>query len=128
MPARSTSSPSSSTRHTRTWRPYDGSNPHEKHMHVSVSLDPAGFDSTVPWGITEEADPMADYAAQLDRIEKKVDASQKRDVALRKMVKAVSEQVDAVSEAVGQPTDDIKRRITKAKAEVLEAIAELDQP
>jgi hypothetical protein len=28
------------------WRPYTGSNPHEKHMHVSVSLDPTGFDST----------------------------------------------------------------------------------
>jgi hypothetical protein len=38
------------------WRPYTGSNPHEKHMHVSVSLDPAGFDSTIPWLITEEED------------------------------------------------------------------------
>jgi hypothetical protein len=48
------------------WRPYTGSNPHEKHMHVSVSLDPAGFDSTAPWGITEEEDVVDD--ATIDKI------------------------------------------------------------
>lgn len=107
------------------WRPYGGSNPHTKHVHVSVSLDPAGFDSTAPWGITEEVDPMADYAGQLDRIEKKLDRGQKRDVAIRKMVKALADLVAANSDA--SDINDLKRRITNAKAELLEAIAELDQ-
>lgn len=34
-----------------TWQPYDGDNPHDKHMHVSVVPgDPA--DDTAPWEIT----------------------------------------------------------------------------
>ena len=95
---------------------------------MSVSLDPAGFDSTAPWGITEEEDPMADYAAQLDRIEQKLDRSRKRDVALRKMVKAVSDQVDAFADGVVADTDvAVLKRITKAKHDVLAAIEELDQ-
>lgn len=36
------------------WRPYSGPNAHEKHLHQSVATDPAGFDSTLPWLITEE--------------------------------------------------------------------------
>ncbi len=38
------------------WRPYDGSNPHDHHLHLSVATDPAGFDSTRPWLITQEDD------------------------------------------------------------------------
>lgn len=52
------------------WRPYTGSNPHEKHMHVSVSLDPTGFDSTARWGITEEEDVVDD--ATIDKIADRV--------------------------------------------------------
>jgi hypothetical protein len=33
------------------WRVYRGTNPHVLHGHVSVSLTPAQFDSTAPWGI-----------------------------------------------------------------------------
>lgn len=33
------------------WRPYTGSNAHTKHVHVSVTTDLNGFDSTIPWGI-----------------------------------------------------------------------------
>jgi hypothetical protein len=32
-----------------TWRPYGGSNPHDKHSHLSVSSDPAKYDDTAPW-------------------------------------------------------------------------------
>jgi hypothetical protein len=31
------------------WRVYTGPDPHVSHLHVSVSLDAAGFDSTDPW-------------------------------------------------------------------------------
>jgi hypothetical protein len=33
------------------WRTYRGPNPHVSHGHVSVSLNPAQFDSRAPWGI-----------------------------------------------------------------------------
>lgn len=33
------------------WRPYSGSNAHTKHVHVSVALAAAAFDSTAPWGV-----------------------------------------------------------------------------
>jgi hypothetical protein len=33
------------------WRPYTGSNPHVKHVHVSVATAAAGYDSTKPWSI-----------------------------------------------------------------------------
>lgn len=39
------------------WRTYTGSNPHTKHMHVSVGVGPDGrstgpYDDTSPWGLT----------------------------------------------------------------------------
>lgn len=37
------------------WRPYSGSNPHDKHVHVSVATAAAGYDSTAAW-LTEEDD------------------------------------------------------------------------
>ena len=33
------------------WRRYTGSNPHDKHLHISVATDPAGFDSSLSWGV-----------------------------------------------------------------------------
>lgn len=49
------------------WRTYSGSNPHDKHLHLSVATDPAGFDSTRPWLITQEDDmPLSNE--DVDRI------------------------------------------------------------
>lgn len=33
-------------------RPYDGANPHESHVHVSVATAAAGYKSTQPWGVS----------------------------------------------------------------------------
>lgn len=33
------------------WRKYTGSNPHDKHFHVSVVADPKLYDSTKPWSL-----------------------------------------------------------------------------
>lgn len=33
------------------WEPYSGRNPHTKHVHVSVSSSPRGYDSRRPWGV-----------------------------------------------------------------------------
>lgn len=41
------------------WTKYKGENPHRHHLHVSVSRNPAGFDSSAPWGITAAAKPDA---------------------------------------------------------------------
>jgi peptidoglycan hydrolase-like protein with peptidoglycan-binding domain len=34
-----------------SWRPYTGADPHTSHPHISVTTNPAGFDSTRPWGV-----------------------------------------------------------------------------
>lgn len=31
------------------WRPYRGTNPHTKHVHISVAADPGIFDDETPW-------------------------------------------------------------------------------
>lgn len=41
------------------WRPYSGSNPHDKHIHLSVSDDPRVYDATGPWGIRDPLEPPA---------------------------------------------------------------------
>jgi GH24 family phage-related lysozyme (muramidase) len=33
------------------WRKYNGSNPHDKHTHISVKSDKAHYDSTAPWDL-----------------------------------------------------------------------------
>jgi hypothetical protein len=33
------------------WRPYSGTNPHTKHLHLSVATAQAGYDSDLPWNI-----------------------------------------------------------------------------
>ena len=62
------------------WRPYTGSNPHEAHLHLSVSLDPAGFDSTAPWFVMvpkEDDMPLNDEDKKwiIGAVERAVDQS-----------------------------------------------------
>lgn len=42
-----------------TWRPYNGSNPHDHHVHISVKSDKAHYDNVAPWGITEATLPLS---------------------------------------------------------------------
>jgi hypothetical protein len=37
------------------WRPYSGSNPHTRHVHVSVRHGADRFDDTAPWAWATEA-------------------------------------------------------------------------
>jgi hypothetical protein len=46
------------------WRPYGGSNPHDKHLHQSVATSASGYDSTAPWGVF--AEPEDDMPAYTD--------------------------------------------------------------
>ena len=41
----------SSTVQPWVWRPYNGSNPHATHMHLSVRPEKARYDSLLPWNI-----------------------------------------------------------------------------
>jgi len=43
----------------KTWRAYTGSNPHDKHFHVSFSLNRAGFDSKAAWNLGAPVAPPA---------------------------------------------------------------------
>ena len=36
------------------WRPYGGSNPHDKHVHISVKSDKASYDSEADWPLPGE--------------------------------------------------------------------------
>lgn len=35
----------------KTWKAYNGTNPHDKHFHVSFSLNRAGYDSNAAWNL-----------------------------------------------------------------------------
>lgn len=61
----------SADRRGEGWRSYTGSNPHQHHLHVSVALDRAGYDSPQPWNVME--DPMANYADHFDQIETRLE-------------------------------------------------------
>jgi hypothetical protein len=55
----------SKTRAGEGWRPYNGSNPHTSHVHVSVGVGPDGrstgpYDDTSPWGLLEDDMPLSD--------------------------------------------------------------------
>lgn len=39
-----------------TWRPYSGSNPHTKHVHISVQSDKARYDDRSEWVINGSSD------------------------------------------------------------------------
>lgn len=39
------------------WRPYTGANGHTRHIHLSLSTKPSGFDSRASWGISGVARP-----------------------------------------------------------------------
>ncbi len=41
------------------WRRYDGSNPHDKHVHVSVESSKSSYDSPRPWGWEAAGKPAA---------------------------------------------------------------------
>lgn len=36
------------------WRPYNGANPHDHHMHISVMPDKSLYDSTAAWAIDNQ--------------------------------------------------------------------------
>ncbi len=97
---------------SRIWRPYTGSNPHDKHMHVSVT--DAGQNDTSPW--LEEADDVT-----------------KEDLdAIREMIQNNADKVaDRVTEAIAAgnkaQTGAIRRAVWTAQGKTADEIEELDR-
>lgn len=46
------------------WRPYTGSNPHDRHLHLSVNSFRSDYDDTSSW-LTEHTDPSEDLVEYL---------------------------------------------------------------
>jgi hypothetical protein len=65
-------------RDSEGWRPYNGSNPHTGHTHVSVSSTKSRYDDTRPWNIgatqPDEEDEMT--PAQMAELKRYVDQRQ----------------------------------------------------
>lgn len=93
------------------WRPYSGSNPHTKHLHLSVATAASGYDSAAPWGWGTEGDDMSQYAEQLDRIEKKLtDLAVAEATRAKDQRKAIRQQAEAIRKRLRQDAvtvDDI---------------------
>lgn len=77
------------------WRVYTGSNPHDKHCHVSVATHANGYDNRTPWNLWE--DPDMQLLADLDAARKKNGATRLK--AVRVLLRAVKENAGPVRRA-----------------------------
>lgn len=101
------------------WRSYTGSNPHTAHLHLSVALARDSFDSTARWGVMNQEDDMADYADQLDRIEKQNQRILDRlgaDAVIRKRLKAIVQGLDELADAVKD--DATKQQVRRVREDL----------
>lgn len=112
------------------WEPYGGSNPHDKHCHVSVAIAAAGYDSTARWGVTEEDDIMATLAElrtvvreELKPIKKRLDASRERERQLRGKLNQALRSLDKVLE---EGSDDARaEQVKRVRQDLAEIAAQL---
>jgi hypothetical protein len=68
-----------------------------------------------------EEQEMMDYEALLAQVIKQGEQAKRRDVAMRGLVKNLAEMLGDLGDALGAEHEALKRRITKAKNEVLAA-------
>lgn len=74
-----------------TWRPYTGSNPHDRHVHVSVEHPGATFNDTQPWCWAEEDELTKEdrewIAQQIQAVDAHISASlQSHDEQIKKQL------------------------------------------
>lgn len=103
------------------WRPYTGSNDHTHHLHLSVALAAAGYDSTAPWGWPTEEDDMPytekqlkdivtaavkpiadDVAATKAEVERLRKGSYRRDQRLVELARGTKKSVDELIREIDQ--------------------------
>lgn len=75
-----------------------------------------------PLVTTPPEDPMADYATQLDRIERKIDASREREVQIRKRVISIDKGLERLEQAVKD--DATKEQVRRVRADLAALSAE----
>ena len=108
------------------WRPYDGSNPHSHHVHVSVAHPQSLFDDPAGWGWHGNAGPTpppegefvmdAEAKARFDELEQKLESI---GSALNKHIEqeaATQDQVGSVGTALNkhiEQLDDHDRHMTE---------------
>lgn len=83
----------------------------------------------IAWAHEQEENDMA-ITEQLEELVRQGEQARRRDVANRKLLKGLADQVTNLGDAVAENTEtseDIKARITKAKRELLDAIAAADE-
>lgn len=103
------------------WRSYGGSNAHTAHLHLSVALDQAGYDSRAPWGWNEDKED--DMFSDQDRAELKAARKAADDAATA--VEALATETRKRDRRNGQT---IRKAIRGGKREVLEALADQLDP
>lgn len=87
------------------WRPYSGSNPHDKHAHISTSTEARYYNSTEPWNIFEEENDMTpEQAATLDRAARDAARAVARGQVNTRLMLRIADQL-------GVKIDDLKALI-----------------
>lgn len=103
------------------WRPYTGSNPHNEHLHLSVALLQAGYDSRAPWGWNEDKED--DMFSDEDRAE--LAATRK---AVTDLAAAEQRRAERDRERDQRNGKTIRTAIREGKQDVLEALADQLDP
>lgn len=75
-----------------------------------------------PLVTTPPEDPMADYAEQLDRIERKIDASREREVQIRKRVIGIDKGLERLAAEVKD--DATKEQVRRLRADIADVLTE----
>jgi hypothetical protein len=118
------------------WQPYDGENPHTKHMHVSVGHHPAPENDVRPWYEPKGELSMADVQKILDELQVIKDAlavtgSTGPDQSQQLLFDRVTRILNALAiEGTTGPEDSIEKLYARAKGADLkadQALARLDQ-
>jgi hypothetical protein len=89
----------STNRLAEGWRDYTGSNPHTKHLHVSVTTNEAGFDSLAPW-LTKPPRPIVHRVAGFNLHAPTVDSCPRPRRRIRKLTRALRERWGLGPEAI----------------------------
>lgn len=113
------------------WRPYSGSNPHDKHLHQSVATAASGYDSTAPWGVMEDDDMATSKDEILDAIAdqgKALDTRIQRNTMvlatlLRQAIAGDAKTADRIVAAIEAGDNTILDAIAAGDDKILGAIA-----
>jgi hypothetical protein len=112
----------SADRRTEGWRIYTGTNPHDKHLHLSVATAASGYDSTARWGVMEEDDMFDDAArSKLTEVEKGVAKLLERTEGLRTTHSQIVAALDSLAAEVSD--DATKALVRKTRDQVIDALS-----